>query len=331
MPIESVNAADCRVWHLHARGDVLDEDSCASLIDSIRANGQRIPVLGRRCGPPGEAAIELIYGARRLFAAQYLGIELLVDVRELDDRAALIAMDIENRVRADISPYERGMSHRSWLSAGYFSSQADLAAAVGISEAQVSRLLRYAELPAAVVGAFSSPAAIKEQWAVTLAKRCQDPTTRQLTVRRARESVNSQSHSTPQALYAALVHEGPRSVADSRSRDQVVQDRAGKPLVRIGFRSRAVHIILPKEKVTPRVLRQISEYLRTILALDFEPEEQVHVGSADALAAVVLVDAPADNPADRSSMLKGRNTLIPGAARAERRALEPTSWQGKRG
>jgi hypothetical protein len=71
--------------------------------------------------------------------------------------------------------------------------------------------------------------------------------------------------------------------------------------------------------------------LRTILALDFEPEEQVHVGSADALAALVLVDAPADNPADRSSMLKGRNTLIPGGARAERRALEPTSWQGKRG
>jgi ParB/RepB/Spo0J family partition protein len=331
MAIESVNAAECRVWHLHARGDVPDEVSCASLIDSIRANGQRIPVLGRRCGAPGEVAIELIYGARRLFAAQHLGIELLVDVRDLDDRAAIIAMDIENRVRADISPYERGMSYRSWLSAGYFSSQADLAASVGISEAQVSRLLRYAELPAAVVGAFDSPAAIKEQWAVTLAKRCQDPTTRQLTVRRARESVHSQSHSTPQAVYAALVHDGPRSMANSRSRDQVVQDCAGKPLVRIGFRSRAVHIILPKEKVTPRLLRQISEYLRTILTVGFEPEEEVDVSPDETLAALVLVDGLPDGPIDRSSMLKDRNALISGAARTERRTLEPTSWQGKRG
>lgn len=282
MAIESVSAADCRVWHMHARGDLLDERSCASLIDSMRANGQRIPVLGRRCGSPDDASIELIYGARRLFAAQHLGIDLLVDVRDLDDRAAIVEMDIENRVRTDISPYERGMSYRSWLSAGHFSSQADLAAALGVSEAQVSRLLRYAELPAAVVGAFDSPAAIKEQWAVALAKRCQDPKTRQLTVRRARESVHSQTHSTPQAVYAALVREGSPSPAGVRSRDQIVQDVAGKPLVRIGFRARTVHIILPKEKVTPRILKKISDQLRTLLAVDFDCDEALEALPADA-------------------------------------------------
>src|SRR5256885_8973977 len=79
MAIESVRAADCRLWHGHARGDLLDEVSCAPLIDSIRTNGQRIPALGRRCGSAEEASIELIYGARRLFAAQVLGLELLVD------------------------------------------------------------------------------------------------------------------------------------------------------------------------------------------------------------------------------------------------------------
>jgi ParB-like chromosome segregation protein Spo0J len=191
-------------------------------------------------------------------------------------------MDIENRVRTDISPYERGMSYRSWLSAGHFSSQADLAAALGVSEAQVSRLLRYAELPAAVVGAFDSPAAIKEQWAVALAKRCQDPKTRQLTVRRARESVHSQTHSTPQAVYAALVREGSPSPAGVRSRDQIVQDVAGKPLVRIGFRARTVHIILPKEKVTPRILKKISDQLRTLLAVDFDCDEALEALPADA-------------------------------------------------
>jgi len=273
MATESVGTADCRIWHMHAR-EAVDADSCAPLIDSMRRNGQRMPVLGRRSAATGECVVELIYGARRLFAAQYLGIELLVDVRELDDRAAIIEMDIENRARSDISAYERGMSYRSWLSAGYFSSQADLAQALGVSEAQVSRSLRYAELPAAVVSAFASAAAIKEQWAVTLAKRCQDPKTRQLTVRRARESAHSQAHSTPQAVYAALVREGPPTQAHSGTRDQVVQDFSGKPLVRIGFRARTVHIILPKEKVTPRILRQISDHLRTVLAVNFDTDTQ---------------------------------------------------------
>ena len=132
------------------------------------------------------ATIELIYGARRLFVATKLGINLLVDVRELDDRAAIVEMEIENRLRTDISPYERGMSYRRWLNTRLFASQSELAKELGISEAQVSRLLRYAELPAAVVGAFDSVRSIREEWAIALAKVCQDSGRRPGLMRRAR-------------------------------------------------------------------------------------------------------------------------------------------------
>src|SRR5262245_40063136 len=98
------------MWDYHDRlGDEITSSSCASWIESMKRHGQKQPVLGRRIAGKGDYEFELIFGARRLFAARSLGIELTVELRELDDRAALIEMDIENRVRRDISPYERGM------------------------------------------------------------------------------------------------------------------------------------------------------------------------------------------------------------------------------
>lgn len=61
--------------------------------------------------------------ARRAVAARHPGIDLLIDVRRYDNREALIEMDIENRVRADIGPYERGRSHCRWLGSGHFRNQ----------------------------------------------------------------------------------------------------------------------------------------------------------------------------------------------------------------
>ena len=40
----------------------------------------------------------------------------------LTDQEAIIAMDIENRQRADTSPYERGVAYARWLNAGYFNA-----------------------------------------------------------------------------------------------------------------------------------------------------------------------------------------------------------------
>ena len=66
---------------------------------------------------------------------------------------------------------------------------------------------------------------------------------------------------------------------------------------------------------TPRILREISEYLRTVFA--------VESGSGGEVELLPLEGEP-------SSMLKERNSLISGAVRAERRTFKPTSWQGKR-
>jgi ParB/RepB/Spo0J family partition protein len=267
MAIEQVEPADCTLWQFHQRsGEELSEGSCKELIASIQRHGQRQPALGRRPDRETGIGIELIDGGRRLFAADRLGIKLLVDVRSLDDRAAIIEMELENRLRTDITPYERGMSYRHWLSAGVFASQTELAREIGVSEAQVSKLLRYAELPAAVVGAFDSVRSIREDWAVALAKVCGDPHRRPALVRRARSFARSGQPLAPEMVFRRLVSDDSlRGCGTQEKGDEVVRSASGRPIYRIAVRASTIHFILPRTALSEDLLGQLKCQLTSLL------------------------------------------------------------------
>lgn len=76
-------------------------------------------------------------------------------------------MDIENRHRLDISPYERAISYLRWLRNNHFSSQDEIARALQGSRSHISRLIKLAQLPAIVIEAFSDPANICEYWGMS--------------------------------------------------------------------------------------------------------------------------------------------------------------------
>src|SRR5262245_57838727 len=140
--IVSVNPFRCRMWALHDRLEThVTEDTCRAEIESISKHGQLVPVLGRPLRQDPDYEVELIYGARRLFVARLINQPLLVELRELSDRDAIVAMDVENRLRQDISPYERGRSYARYLQSGFFKSQDEIARSLKISASQVSRLL----------------------------------------------------------------------------------------------------------------------------------------------------------------------------------------------
>lgn len=266
------------MWDLHDRlgGDVSSR-ACTALIESIKTQGQKQPVLGRRLTDGSEDDIELIYGARRLLAAREIGVDLLVEIRNIDDRDALIEMDIENRVREDITPYERGLSYKRWLRSGLFDTQSEIAKALGVSEAQVSRLLKYADLPAVLLAAFRSPGDIREEWAGELWKLCKDEARRPGVLRRARQIAASAKRPTAKQVYEILVDDDMRKVRPSRARDEVVKCSRGRPLFRIGFRTKSVHLILPKSRLTPEALDDISDQLRTSLeSFDTSRERDEH-------------------------------------------------------
>lgn len=163
--IEQVDPARCRLWAEHNRDyEALDEQRCADLIESFKAQGrQEVPAIVRRVRNDPNFDFEVICGARRhwtvswLRAHNYADFRLLVEVRELTDEEAFRISDLENRAREDLSDFERARDYLRALSRHYAGRQKDMAARMNVSEAWLSRYLDLARLPAEIVSAFSHP------------------------------------------------------------------------------------------------------------------------------------------------------------------------------
>jgi ParB family chromosome partitioning protein len=162
-----VDPASCMMWSRHNRAyDLLTEENCRELIDSLRSQGQQeFPAIVRRL-PVGQGPeYEVICGARRHFAISWLRannypqFRYLIEVRDLTDEEAFRLADIENRDRADLSDYERARDYLQALGAYYGGKQKTMAARLEVSEAWLSRYLHLARLPKAIVNVW--PALLK--------------------------------------------------------------------------------------------------------------------------------------------------------------------------
>ena len=266
----SVNPFRCQMWPLHDRLEGhITEKTCRAEIESIARHGQLVPVLGRALKDDPAHDIELIYGARRLFVARHLNKPLAVEVREMSDREALIAMDIENRQRLDISPYERGMSYASWLRSGHFKSQDEIVRALKISPSKVSRLLKLARLPSVVVDAFRSPAEICEGWGLDLMDALDDSQRRPAVLRKARELRALQPRRSCREVYRLLLTApGLREKLKPGRRTEIIKDQHGKLLFRLRQQTGAVALVVPNSRLSAGALEQIQLSVTRILQSD---------------------------------------------------------------
>jgi ParB family chromosome partitioning protein len=115
--VRDIDTAEITASAISDRFDI--NDDLETLIESIRANGQKIAVLLRPLPSPRDGALyEPIYGRRRIAAAQALGIPVKAHIVEMDDTEALIAQGIENAARKDTSFIERVVFVRDLLNAG---------------------------------------------------------------------------------------------------------------------------------------------------------------------------------------------------------------------
>jgi ParB family chromosome partitioning protein len=252
------------MWLEHERlAEQITEDSCKDEIVSFLKHGQLIPVLGRLIKGDQQFDIELIYGARRLFVARHINVPLRVEVRGLSDREGIIALDMENRQRKDLSPYERGLSFVSWLRAGYFESQVDIARILNISPAQVSRLIGLARLPSVVVAAFESPLDIRETWGLSLSDTWQKQDSRRAMAQAARAIAAESPRLDPAKVYARLLSTGLRSRATTH--DEVVKDSSGKALFRVRHHRNDVALLLPAADLSKRSLARIKALVADVL------------------------------------------------------------------
>jgi ParB family chromosome partitioning protein len=269
--VVSVNPFRCRMWVGHERlEDEVNEESCGDEIESFKSHGQLIPVLGRPVTDDMAHDFELIYGARRLYVARHLGISLLLQVVDMSDREAIVAMDIENRQRKEFSPYERGRTYNAWLRAGFFSSQDELARELKLSPSQLSRLLRIAHLPSLIVSAFGSAIVICESWGRDLMALWDDPIRRRDVIAAARALLRDHPRPPPATVYQKLVSSSGSVLRRRRGRlpenyDEVVKSDVGDPLFRVRVRRRDVALLLPCEAVTSDALRAIKAQVTGIL------------------------------------------------------------------
>lgn len=94
---------------------VLDDDSMAETVESIRQMGIANPLIVR---PDPEGGYKIISGHRRHHAAELAGLDTLpVIVRQLDDDAAIIMMVDSNLQRETILPSEKALAYKMKLEA----------------------------------------------------------------------------------------------------------------------------------------------------------------------------------------------------------------------
>lgn len=168
-----VDPARCRMWARHNRRySLLSAESCADLLESLRAQGeQEFPAVVRRLADDPDYDWEVICGARRHWSVSYLRdvehreIKFLVDERVLTDEAAFRLSDLENRAREDISDYERAVDYREAVQTFYGGVALRMAERLEVSRTWLSRFLDLAKLPDEVVSAFGDVRLLRENHA----------------------------------------------------------------------------------------------------------------------------------------------------------------------
>src|SRR4051812_46710916 len=126
---------------------MMDQESLATLAESIKSQGIMQPILVRELG---NERFEIIAGERRWRASQIAGLQQVpVLLREIPDDAALAMALIENIQREDLNPLEEANGIKRLIDEFAMTHQT-AAEAVGRSRTAVTNLLRLLNLVAPV-------------------------------------------------------------------------------------------------------------------------------------------------------------------------------------
>jgi ParB family chromosome partitioning protein len=201
------------------------------LKESLRANGQEQPIRVRPLSGDPIADFEIVSGHRRYRAALALDCELeggfqllaLLDATASESRDLVLKMYRENEERADLSAFEKGSMFRQWLANEVFPEQAALAAAIGVSDATVTKYLQIAELPSFVLESFGDPREIAVRWSHDLVKALK--TNPAKVEELAQRLANASPRPAAGAVARALIGGGdaPKESRSTASREQAVK------------------------------------------------------------------------------------------------------------
>lgn len=119
-----------------------DVEDHARLVASIAEYGQQVPILVRP-GTDDPDRYQLVYGRRRVKALRELGQPVKAMIRDLDDRALVLAQGQENSARRDLSFIEKCHFAQQLAQSGY--DRKVICDALHIDKTLISRMLNVAD------------------------------------------------------------------------------------------------------------------------------------------------------------------------------------------
>lgn len=145
--------------------DRLDKDDPdhAALVKSIEEYGQQVPVLVRP-NPNYQGRYEVVYGRRRVRALKDLGLPIRAMVRDLNDKALILAQGQENSARKDLTFIEKVNFARQMRDARY--DRKIIGDALAMDKTLISRLFAVADqVPVELIEAIgSAPSVGRDRW-----------------------------------------------------------------------------------------------------------------------------------------------------------------------
>lgn len=277
---ELVDPAKCRMWAGHNRDyALLNEERCADLIESIKAQGrQEIPAIVRRLSGDDGFEFEVICGARRHWSISWLrshnypDFKFLVDVREMGDEEAFRLADIENRARDDLTDLERAKDYLRALTAYYDGRQKTMAERLKVSESWLTRYLDLARLPDGLTRAFANPQELGIRNAIAL-KALLKPEDRRERAFREAERLAAELEQTGQSMSVievikalALAADPPKKSGSPKKsgKPETLANASGKPVLRIdGADRKGVRVTLLNKGGATR--QEAEEAIRAVL------------------------------------------------------------------
>lgn len=136
---EAIVELDTRLLDKSFVSDRMDEEAgFLELVDAIRAQGQDSPILVRpNASSPGR--YQIVFGHRRVRAAEALGIKVKAIVRSLSDVDHVIAQGQENSARENLSFIERALFAQRLINQNY--DRSTVQSALSLDAPMLTRLL----------------------------------------------------------------------------------------------------------------------------------------------------------------------------------------------
>jgi ParB family chromosome partitioning protein len=227
------------------------------LKDEIAAAGGNVqPIKVRPAKGPRDEVYEIVFGHRRHRACLELGLPVAAIVQRLDDQELFVAMDRENRERADLSPWEQGVMYRRALESGLFASHRKLAERLGVDHSVLSRAVRLASLPDSVVLAFETPLDLQYRWL----KPLQDALAQDSegVSARADRMAKGDRPASAAAVFAALI--GPSAAAQEPTAVPIVSGADTVGYVRRSKDGRLSFVVAPG-LLTEKAAREVADLI----------------------------------------------------------------------